>query len=189
MPNEYYKTKASVAEYIEMAQDVSGKDLIDQFRKFLPAKTKILELGSGPGTDWKILSQDFEVTGSDFSVEFLNHLKSQNPSGTFLDLDAVTLQTDQHFDAIYSNKVLHHLTDHDLKASIKRQFEILNHGGLICHSFWIGEGTEDFKGMFVNYHSEPNLRAIFGDYFEILMLESYQEFDEGDSLFLIAKRK
>ena len=33
MQNAYYHTKESVVEYIEMAQDVSGKDLIDQFRK------------------------------------------------------------------------------------------------------------------------------------------------------------
>jgi trans-aconitate methyltransferase len=167
---------------------VSGKVLIDQFRKFLPAKSKILELGSGPGNDWKILSRDFDVTGSDFSLEFLSHLKSQNPDGSFLMLDAVTLETDQQFDGIYSNKVLHHLKDEDLKKSIKRQAVILKTGGIICHSFWKGEGTEDFKGMFVNYHNASELRDFFGGYFEILLLEHYQEFEDGDSLLLIARK-
>jgi SAM-dependent methyltransferase len=189
MPNDYYQSKASVAEYIEMAKDVSGKELIDKLSAFLPEGSSLLELGSGPGTDWKILTQQFKVTGSDFSTEFLNHLKSQNPDGSFLLLDAVTLETYQRFDAIYSNKVLHHLKDEDLKKSIKRQSEILKPGGIICHSFWKGEGTEDFKGMFVNYHKESDLRDFFGGYFEIMLLEPYQEFEDGDSLLLIAGKK
>ena len=189
MQNEYYKTRESVAEYIEMAKDVSGKDLIDQFRKYFPGKAKILELGSDPGTDWKILSQYFDVTGSDYSMEFLNHLKAENPKGTFLELDAITLETERHFDGIYSSKVLHHLSDHELEASIKRQHDILNHDGIICHSFWKGEGKEDFKGMFVNYHEEEELRQLFGVHFEILVLEAYAEFEDGDSLLLIARKK
>lgn len=189
MQNEYYKTKASVAEYIEMAKDVSGKELIDQFKKYLPAKAELLELGSGPGTVWKILSQYFNFTGSDFSPEFISHLKSQNPTGIFLEFDASTLKTDLRFDGIYSNKVLHHLPDLDLKASIKRQFEILNHDGIICHSFWKGEGKENFKGMFVNYHEKDELRQLFGEHFEILTRVAYTEFEDGDSLLLIARKK
>lgn len=189
MQSEYYKTKASVAEYIHMAKDVSGKDLIDKLKKYLPKNSTLLELGSGPGTDWKILCQTYQVVGSDFSSAFLEHLKSQNPTGIFLELDAINLETDLKFNGIYSNKVLHHLHDKELAASLKRQYEILKGGGVICHSFWKGEGTEDFKGMFVNYHNKENLREFFGDFFKILLLEPYQEFEEGDSLLLIAGKK
>lgn len=73
--------------------------------------------------------------------------------------------------------------------SIKRQHELLNEGGIICHSFWKGEGTEVFKGMFVNYHTENALKDYFKEYFEILLLESYMEFEEGDSVLLIGKKK
>lgn len=186
---DYYHTQESVAEYIQMARDVNGGELIDKFKPFLLPTASLLELGSGPGTDWRILSKDYVVTGSDNSSEFLRHLKSANPDGHFLELDAITLNTTNKFDGIYSNKVLHHLKDEELHQSIARQAEILNSQGLICHSFWKGEGSEIFKGMFVNYHSEKSINDFFGHHFELLLTETYTEFEEGDSLLMIARRK
>ena len=149
----------------------------------------ILEIGSGPGTDWRILNKVYSVTGSDKSSEFLNHLIAENPYGEFLELDAITLKTDKTFDGIYSNKVLHHLKDNELIDSAKRQYEILNPDGIICHSFWKGEGSEIFKGLFVNYHNEIDLKEIYKNYFEILSIESYKEFEEEDSLLIIGRKK
>jgi len=189
MEGEYYKTKESVEEYIHLAKDVDGKQLIEKLELVLPSNSVLLELGSGPGSDWQILNKSYNVTGSDNSIEFLNHLITENPDGEFLELDAATLNTDKIFDGIYSNKVIHHLKDNELSDSVRRQFEILKPGGIICHSFWKGEGSEIFKGLLVNYHSNKSLSEIFGDYFEILSIESYNEFEDGDSLLLIGRRK
>ncbi|HEY9114087.1 MAG TPA: hypothetical protein VIN10_05265, partial [Bacteroidales bacterium] len=90
---------------------------------------------------------------------------------------------------IYSNKVLHHLKDNELKLSVKRQSEILTSAGIIGHSFWKGKGSEIFKGLYVNYHDEKTLIEFFKEYFEVLSLTTYQEFEEGDSLLLIGKKK
>ena len=188
MEGEYYKTKESVEEYIQLAKDVNGKMLIEKLKQVLTPNSVLLEIGSGPGTDWKILNKSYNVTGSDNSTEFVNYLISENPNGEFLELDASTLEIDKKFDGIYSNKVLHHLKDNELIDSIKRQFEILNSGGIICHSFWKGEGSEIFKGLFVNYHDVANLQEIFKEYFEILSIENYKEFEEGDSLLLIGRK-
>ena len=76
-----------------------------------------------------------------------------------------------------------------LKSSIKRQYNILAPDGIICHSFWKGDGSEIFKGLFVNYHNENIIREFFSGYFEILLLESYQEFEEDDSLLLVGRKK
>jgi len=189
MEGEYYKTKESVKEYIHLAKDVSGKQLIEKLKRILPPNSVLLEIGSGPGTDWKILNESYHVIGSDNSTEFLNHLINESSNGQFLELDAITLKTDKKFDGIYSNKVLHHLTDNELIDSIKRQYEILNSNGIICHSFWKGEGSEIFKGLFVNYHNEVGLKEFFKNYFEILSIEKYKEFEDGDSLLLIGKKK
>ena len=189
MKSDYYKTKASVEEYVILAKDINGKQLIEKLEKVLPASSNLLEIGSGPGTDWEILSGSYNVTGSDYSKEFLDHLVAKYPNKEFIKLDAVALKTENKFDGIYSNKVLHHLNDAELKDSIKRQSEILNTSGIICHSFWKGEGAEIFKGLFVNYHNETALRQYFQGYFEILSIESYEEFEEGDSLLLIARKK
>lgn len=189
MEREYFKTKETVEEYIRLAKDVSGKQLIEKLKQILPPNSVLLEIGSGPGTDWKILNESYNVTGSDNSTEFLNHLINENPNGEFLDLNAITLKTDKKFDGIYSNKVLHHLTDSELIESVKRQYEILNSNGIICHSFWKGEGSEIFKSLFVNYHNELGLKEVFKNYFEILSIENYKEFEDGDSLLLIGKKK
>jgi SAM-dependent methyltransferase len=189
MEEHYYKTKASVKEYIKAAEGYDGKLLIEKLREYLPSGSSVLEIGSGPGTDWNILKKDYQVVGSDNSIEFLKHLISNYPDGIFLELDAVTLATDESFDGIYSNKVLHHLKDEELMASIKRQHELLNPGGIICHSFWKGEGSEIFKGLYVNYHSEQNLKDLIGDSFDILLLENYEEFELDDSILLLGRKK
>jgi len=72
MKGEYYKTKESVEEYIKLAKDVNGKQLIEKFKQILPSNSTVLEIGSGPGTDWEILNKFYDVTGSDNSNVFLN---------------------------------------------------------------------------------------------------------------------
>lgn len=189
MIRDYYNTKESVKEYIKLAQGINGGELIKKLKKILPSNSTLLEIGTGPGTDWNILNQEYNVTGSDNSNEFLSYLISKNPKGKFINLNAVTLITEDRFDGIYSNKVLHHLKDHELIDSIKRQHELLTSEGIICHSFWKGKGSEMFKGLFVNYHTQNSLKEFFEEYFEILIIDEYAEFEDGDSLLLIGKKK
>jgi len=186
---KYYNTKESVEEYIKLALDHDGKQIIVRFKEFLPAGSDLLEIGSGPGTGWKILSEFYNVVGSDYSQEFLKHLRASYPDGEFIELDAATLDTDRTFDGIYSNKVLHHLEDEALEASIKRQFEILNPGGLVCHTFWKGEDFEIYNDLFVNYHTDTGISILFKDRFDPLLLKFYKEFEEGDSILYIGRKK
>ena len=71
MSKDYYKTKSSVDEYIEMAKDVDSIQIIDKLKRYLPSDSSLLELGTGPGTDWKILNKHYQITGSDFSNVFI----------------------------------------------------------------------------------------------------------------------
>lgn len=189
MEENYYKSKESVEEYIRLAKDVNGGILINHLKNHLESGSQVLEIGSGPGTDWEILSEIFEVTGSDNSAKFIEHLQATFPSGDFLELDAETLKTDNKFQGIYSNKVLHHLTDDQLQASIERQFQMLNAGGVVCHSFWEGKGSEIFKGLFVNYHEENKIRKFFENHFDSLLVLHYAEFEEEDSILYLGKKK
>lgn len=189
MTEDYYNTEESVEEYINLAKDINGKQLIEKLNQILASNSTLLEIGSGPGTDWNILNKLYNVVGSDNSSIFLNHLIQENPGGEFIELDAVTLDTDKTFDGIYSNKVMHHLKNNELAKSTKRQHELLNSNGIICHSFWHGEGSEIFKGLFVNYQNEKSLIDIYKDFFEILSIDTYKEFEHGDSVSLVARKK
>jgi len=189
MNNNYYNTRESVEEYINLAKDVNGSHLIRKLNDFLPPNSSLLEIGSGPGTDFQILKKDYKVVGSDNSTEFLNRLIDKNKQDDFLTLDAITLKIDRKFAGIYSNKVLQHLTNEELRKSIIRQVDILNPNGIVCHSFWKGGGDEIFKGLLVNYQTYESLRNLFENYFEFLLLEEYNEFEDGDSIILIGRKK
>lgn len=189
MKSDYYKTKESVQEYIQLAKDINGAALIEKYKPHLKPDAKLLEIGSGPGSDWEILDKEYDVIGSDNSKEFIKHLNSKFPKGEFNELDAVSLTTDFKFDGIYSNKVLQHLTNEELIQSFRNQQKILNTKGVICHSFWKGEDDEIFKGLYVNYQNEKSLQTFVQEQFEIILIETYKEFDEGDSLLLIARKR
>ena len=188
MSDAYYHTKDSVDEYIQLADGIDGKKLIAQLKPHISKGARILELGSGPGKDYELLSADYTVTGSDLSAEFLTLLQTKYPDGEFLNLNAATLATDQTFDVVYSNKVLQHVTDDELAQSINRQHQLLSENGVICHSFWKGEGSEEFKGMYVNYQTQQSLRDIINGKFDVILLNEYAEFEAGDSLLLIARK-
>lgn len=189
MKEGYYHTPESVKEYIELAKDVNGAIHIDHLQKHLAENSKLLELGTGPGTDFEILSKTYQVTGSDYSIEFIKHLENKYPSAKFLEVNAAQIPSDITFNGIYSNKVLHHLSDKELESSVKTQHAALTEDGIICHTFWKGEGNEIFKGMFVNYHSKADINKKFQNHFEIIELVEYAEFEDGDSIRLIARKK
>lgn len=189
MSKGFYHDKETVSQYIEMAKDVNSEELIEKFKNYLPKDSTVLELGSGPGTDWNILRRYFNVTGSDYSEEFISRLRSIYPEGNFVLLDATNPETEIVYDGIYSNKVLIHLNDSELNNSILRQSQILKKGGYICHSFWKGEGTENYNGLFVNNQTAESLEKLFSIYFNIIVLEEYKEFEDNDSLLLIGEVK
>ncbi len=184
----YYETKESVDQYIAMAKD-ANEEVLAAFDKVLKPGVQILELGSGSGADWARLNRTYHVIGSDNSEEFLRRLRKKYPKGTFLKLEAPSLITDIQPFALYANKVLHHLEDATLKQTITRMHQILQSRGVVCLSFWQGEGSEMYDDMLVNNHTEDELKTLFAQHFEILSLTPYQEFEPDDSLLLIAQKR
>lgn len=186
-----YDDPEGVKTYIRMCEEYDGSQLYQALRKHLPDNSTLLELGSGPGLDIEYLKQHYSVTGSDLSDEFLKVCKQKNPEILFIKLDALNLEStlgkDQKFDCIYSNKVLHHLTEEELQQSLKQQVKLLAPNGLIAHSFWLGEENQQISGMLFTYYKKDDLLDVISEQFEILSTLSYAEFEEDDSLFVIAK--
>jgi len=182
----FYNEKKTAEQYIDMAAGYDGRELIEALRSHLPDGATILEIGMGPGVDLKLLGQHFTVTGSDNSQYFLDRFSSSNPDADLLYLDAISIETERKFDCIYSNKVLHHLTDEDLAKSLRRQKVVLKDGGLIMHSFWRGEGVEEHDDLRFVYQREDSLRAIFGEVFNKVSVVTYTEMEDDDSLYVLA---
>ncbi|MGI9567742.1 MAG: class I SAM-dependent methyltransferase [Nitrosopumilus sp.] len=187
----YFDTEKGVNEYIQMASGYDGAKLIEVLRKYLPEKSTVLEIGMGPGVDLDILQKHYTVTGSDSSKIFLDKYKNKDKNNIDLMLlDAVTLHTDNRkFDCIYSNKVLHHLTKEELRKSLSRQKEILNQNGILFHSFWKGNKTENFEGLFFQYYEMKELEDMVKDDYEILELKTYTEMEKDDSIYVVLKKR
>ena len=108
----YFDTNEGVDQYIKMAEGYDGRELVEVLRSYVPSGSSVLELGMGPGTDFVLLQPCFRATGSDRSGIFVNRYRALEPSADVLVLDAVDIDTERRFDAIYSNKVMQHLFKH-----------------------------------------------------------------------------
>lgn len=184
----YYDDEKNVEQYIQMAAGYDGADLIAVLRHHLPAEASVLELGMGPGTDLLLLGEHFTVTGSDASVVFVERFRQQYPQADVLHLDAVTMQTERQFDALYSNKVLYHLTRAQLRQSLAQQRRVLRPGGLALHSFWHGVGDEAQQGLHFAYYDASELRALAEPHYEVLTIERYTEMETDDSLYILLRK-
>lgn len=159
------------------------------FYELLPEQSLVLELGSGPGNDLALLSSRYQVIGSDESPAFVDLLKARFPDLNILQLDAATIDTDGPFDAVFSNKVLHHLSDVSLAHSFRRQAEILRTGGISYHLIWCRlEVPEETHGLIYQARDQKAMSKALGPGFELLEYRLFGEFEEGDSLIIAARK-
>ena len=185
----YYEDKENVEAYIRMAAEYDGKLLVEALGQYLPPGAKVLELGMGPGKDLLLLRQVYQVVGSDSSAIFVERFKKLHPNTPALRLDAITIATDEQFQGIYSNKVLHHLTRAELRKSLRRQAQVLAQGGIALHSFWYGDEAGEHRGLHFTYYSEDSIRAQIASEFDILAARQYAEIEPGDSFYLVLRRR
>lgn len=183
----YFDDEPCAEAYIKMCEGYDGAELVQALGRHLSAGATVLELGMGPGKDLELLAQRYTVTGSDTSQYFIDRYRAAHPDADLLLLDAVAMETERTFDALYSNKVLHHLTREDLVTSLRNQAERLNPGGILLHSFWRGSKEEHHHGLRFIYYEEEELRALIADY-ELLWVEHYKEMELDDSIFVVAQR-
>jgi trans-aconitate methyltransferase len=185
----YYDTLENVEEYIRMAEGFDGRELVDALRKHLPNNATVLELGMGPGKDLEILSESFHVTGSDSSQVFIERYRKRHPEADLMVLDAVSMDTDRRFDAVYSNKVLQHLTRANLERSLHLQAAVLNNNGVLLHSFWYGDKEETFSRLRFVCYTEESFGKLIGDEYDVVKSKRYTEMEADDSIyFVLAKR-
>jgi trans-aconitate methyltransferase len=184
----YFDDEKNVREYLKMAEGYDGRELVDRLAKYLPEGSTVLELGMGPGIDLDMLAERFITTGSDTSDIFLDMYRQQHPAAALINLNAVSIDTDRTFDGIYSNKVLHHLTRDELKASLMRQVDVLKTGGIALHSFWHGDKEEEHKGLRFIYYRIEELQQMIPASLELAEFWLYKEMKREDSICLVLRK-
>ena len=183
----FYNDPEKVDEYEKMCDEYDGTELYTVLKNYLDKSSSLLELGSGPGNDIKNLIRDFRVTGSDLSDEFISRCRNKFSDTPFLKLDAVSIETDETYDCIFSNKVLHHLTRNELEESFKRQQQVIKQHGLFAHTFWLGDKEFTMENILFIFYDKEELLALIRKYFTIRETYSYKEFEDGDSIFIVAE--
>ena len=119
----YFDSKRNVDAYVRMAAGYDGSVLVAVLERHLPAGSSVLEIGMGPGKDLHLLRRRFHPTGSDRSAIFVDHVRAAQPEADVLLLDAVTMQTDRRFDAVYSNS---RVEDWRADGRVRWQFQPLS---------------------------------------------------------------
>jgi hypothetical protein len=170
---DFYNDPKKVDEYEKMCEEYDCSDLYRILANNLSLNSTLLELGCGPGNDIKTLKNKYKITGSDLSDEFINRCEKRFPELTFVKLDA--------------NKVLHHFKTKELEKSLKRQQSVIKSNGIFAHTFWLGDKEFTMEGMLFVFHNRAKLLALVSKYFTILETYDYKEFEEGDSIFIVAK--
>lgn len=183
-----YETPEGVDEYIRMCEGYDHSQIKEVLTKHLDAGKSLLEIGVGPGNDYNWMKNYFNVTGSDYSDEFLKRIKVRFPDGDFIKLDALSFKTTRKFDCIFSNKVYQHFTLDQIDKSLDYQKKILNPKGIIFHTFWIGNKEFDVNEMHFYYHDVTKLIEITGKHLKILESKLYSEFEKDDSIMIVAEK-
>lgn len=184
---EFYNDPSKVDEYEKMCAEYDGSDLYKVLSNHLREKSSLLELGCGPGNDISHLQKRYAVTGSDLSDVFIQRCRNKYTDIPFVKLDAVSINTDKIYECIFSNKVLHHLPLKELKKSLERQQNVIKSNGIFAHTFWIGDKEFTMEGMLFIYHNREKLLNLISQYFTIIETLDYEEFDKGDSVFIVAQ--
>lgn len=184
---DFYNDPLKVDEYEKMCDEYDGTEIYKVLGKHLIKDSTFLELGSGPGNDIGYFKRIYGVTGSDLSEEFLSRCRRRFTDVPFQKIDAVLVDTKQVFDCIFSNKVLHHLDRDSLEKSLKRQQQVIKPNGIFAHTFWLGDKEFTMEGMLFIFYDRNELLSLVSKYFTILETYDYREFEEDDSIFIVAE--
>lgn len=184
---DFYNDPSKVDEYEKMCDEYDGTEIYMVLDRHLTKNASLLELGSGPGNDIHYFQKNYRITGSDLSEEFLIRCRKKFSDIPFKKLDAVLIETNETYECIFSNKVLHHLARNNLKKSLKRQQQVITPNGIFAHTFWLGDKEFSMEGMLFVFHDRDKLLSLVSEYFTILETYEYSEFEENDSIFIVAK--
>jgi ubiquinone/menaquinone biosynthesis C-methylase UbiE len=125
--------------------------LLDEFMQHLQSDDKVLDAGCGAGIPVaRILSENFSVTGVDFSEKQVETAKKNVPNATFICQDITQLNFPKnHFDGICSFYAIIHIPREEHRALLENFHHMLKPGGttLLCL------GADDLPGDTHSFHN------------------------------------
>ncbi|WP_167396572.1 class I SAM-dependent methyltransferase [Leptospira ellinghausenii] len=146
----------------------------DFFCDSLPISSKILDLGCGPGNITKFLSNkrnDFEIEGTDISVNMINLAKLNNPSLKFFVSDIRKFNVQKiKYNGIISGFCLPYLSLSDIRNLIPKLHNSLKKNGILYISFVQGNPDDsgikigkDGRKLYFFYHDINEIKNLLVD--------------------------
>jgi len=169
---------AIAKEYLsDRKHDSQDVRLLNEFIERLPANAVVLDAGCGAGVPIsQMLSEQFSLTGVDFSEAQIELAKRNVPRGTFLCEDMTRLEfPDDTFDGITSYYAIIHIPRDEHQALLSNFHRILKPGGvaLLClgAEHLVDDIEEDFFGArmyWSHYDRDTYLRMLTEIGFQII---------------------
>jgi len=145
-----------------------------QFLKRLPAKSKVLDCGCGPGMDTERLSQlGYDITSIDLSDRFVELTKTRVPYARVLKMDMRSLEFPvASFDGVWSSLSLLHVKAADVGGTLSRFKYVLRPGGIFFTALQLGPKTVWVKRCIAGMMRDTFLQEWLQSEIEAVVQES-----------------
>jgi len=145
--------------------------LLDDFAKHLQPNARVLDAGCGAGVPVaKILSEQFAVTGVDFSEKQVELAKKNVPNATFVCQDMTQLDFPADtFDGICSFYAIIHIPREEHRGLLENFYHLLKQGGvtLLCLGAedLLDDIEEDFHGerMYWSHYNTATYESMLNE--------------------------
>ncbi len=179
-------------------QDSEDVRLLQELVQRLPQGAKVLDAGCGAGVPVaRFLSQNFDVTGVDFSEAQIKLARELVPQARFLCQDLTTLALPaESFDGICSYYAIIHIPRQEHRALLCNFHRMLKPSGLALLCLGAEDLEDDFEEDYYgtrmfwsHYDAETNLKLLRGCGFDVLWSRKMvDEMDGGAHLFVLAQK-
>ncbi len=151
---------AKAADYISLDPTKTQIRALASFLSALPAHSRILDLGCGPGSHGAVMvAQGHQVTGLDATPGFVEAARLQGLDARQGDFDDVTEEAS--YDGVWASFSLLHAPRADFPRHLASIHRALIPGGMLFLGMKLGVGeARDVLGRFYSYYSEKELRDL-----------------------------
>lgn len=164
---EYVKTQSKTSTWTRKSKTAKwlATDAVNQFSKYVPKGTTVLELGCGDGFAMdKLKERGYKVFGCDINESKVAKAKTFGHKARVEDLHSLTY-TKGGFDAVYCTHTLEH--SYDGYKAFEEIYRVLKNNGV---AFVIVPDHEHLYGdLFKDRKSIPSLKDRDSWYFEKMM--------------------
>ncbi len=177
---------------------------LDLFTKKLPKKSKVLDVGCGPGRESNYLSNHgFQAVGVDVSEKMLTIYRQVNPDFKSYLASMLNLPFNNDiFDAIWTARAIIHIKKEDLATVFHEFYRVLKPKGIIGlitmitksnnlehEEKFIDEPGDKNLVYWINYYSEKILEIKLKEAkFRVIHKSTFEDADKDKLIFLVVQK-